>query len=144
MDVYQSHIVIFKTYFNTIIYKSISVFGEKESYQFYTKSSVNDSDVIDSQFTTIEELRKSIGSTVVNCLEYSESKVVRKAKYIDYITIHTKHERFKAVTVAIYKFSLLEKIKDLLTPLYEENVVFYHNELAKEINAKVFAYEIDK
>ena len=144
MDVYQSHIVIFKTYFNTIIYKSISVFGEKESYQFYTKSSVNDSDVIDSQFTTIEELRKSIGGTVVNCLEYSESKVVRKTKYIDYITIHTKHEHFKAITVAIYKFSLLERIKDLLTPLYEENVVFYHNELAKEINAKVFAYEVDK
>jgi len=136
--------VIFKTYFNTIIYKSISVFGEKESYQFYTKSSVNDSDVIDSQFTTIEELRKSIGGTVVNCLEYSESKVVRKTKYIDYITIHTKHEHFKAITVAIYKFSLLERIKDLLTPLYEENVVFYHNELAKEINAKVFAYEVDK
>lgn len=144
MNVFQTPVVIFKTHFNTIIFDYFSIFIENSDYDFYTKTSVSDSEIINWQYTTLEEFRKSLGSTIVSCLEFSEAKTVRKGKFIDYITIHSKHEHLRATTAAIYKFNPLERVKDLLASLYEENVVFYHESLVKEMNAKVFSYEVDK
>lgn len=143
MDVYTSRLIIFKAEYSTIIFTSFHVFGKGEDQKFYTKISVNDSDVIDWHFSTPEELRKSVSSTVVSCLEFAESKTVVKDRYVDYITIHIRNHRLKPIVVEVFKFGEIETIQDLILPLYEEDVVFYHNELTKNMSARVFTYEVD-